>query len=399
VVLTPSLEQGRIHVDYLVEEDRPWSLYSSFSNTGTEDTRKWRQRFGFTNTQLTGHDDVLRVDYVTDGFHDIDALFGSYESLIPGVVAGSPLEGMRWHVGGAHTKYSSEVGIGVASSGASTQEIFGGETVLLDFGLVQTVHQSGGLFVDLGAGLRWMDIDMTNLSQFSARMPFVVPSLTLQIEDLEQGRMRYGHFALEKSVPSLAGTNSDDFDDFEAAGGRLGLDDDWLVLRWDAGWRFQLGRPSRASRAGLGRRSEIELSTEGQYAFGNRLIPQEQGVAGGLYSVRGYPQSVVSGDTVYIGHAEYRYHWPLSLVQPAPAWFLDWDLILKAFSDFGYAQNSNGGIDEGGENLASLGVGAELLLRHNLSLRLDHGIALTEVDHGRTSAGDSETHLSAVVRY
>ncbi|HXZ84780.1 MAG TPA: ShlB/FhaC/HecB family hemolysin secretion/activation protein, partial [Myxococcota bacterium] len=366
----------------------------------TEDTRKWRQRFGFTHTQLTGLDDVLRLDYVTDGFNDINAFFGAYEGLIPGVSENSWLDGVRWRWGASRTKYSSEVGIGVATGGVSTREVFEGDNWMLSLGLVKTIHQSGGLFVDAGAGLRWMDIDMTNLSQFSARMPFAIPSLTLEIEDLGPGAVRYAHFALEKSVPALAGTSHGDFEDFETAGGRLDLDDDWTVLRWDAGWRFQPGAPRRAGTRALSLRwHEIEFSTEGQYSFNNRLIPQEQGVVGGLYTVRGYPQSAVAGDSIFVGHAEYRYHLPLELAQAASARWLNWDLILKGFFDFGFARNGSGGIDEGNESLASVGVGCELQLRQNLSLRLDHGIALAEIDHGRTEPGDSETHLSAVVRY
>jgi hypothetical protein len=398
VVLTPTLEPGRIHLDYIVEEERPWSLYSSFSNTGPEDTEEWRQRFGFTHQQLTGLDDVLRVDYVTDGFDDIHALFATYEGLLPGALGGRRFEGLRWRLGAARTEYSSEVGVAVGlgggvSGGAATTEIFEGETLGLELGLVQTVHQARNLFVDVGAGVRWMDVDMTNLTQFSTSMPFVIPGLLLRVESLRPRSLRYAHVTLEKSVPGLAGTSHDDFEEFEAVGGRLELDDDWLALRWDAGLRFEPGSARR--------RHEIELSTQGQYAFDNRLIPQEQGVAGGLYSVRGYPQSVVAGDSVFVGRAEYRHHWPLARVRNASLWS-DWDLILKGFFDLGYAVSHDSGSDlpdEGSETLASVGVGIELLLRRNLSLRLDHGIALRDVDHESVESGDGETHLSAVLRY
>jgi hypothetical protein len=354
--------------------------------------------------QLTGLDDVLRFDYVTDGFDDIHAAFATYEGLLPAFLGGNLFEGLRWRLGAARTEYSSEVGVAVGlgggvSGGATTTEIFEGETLGLELGLVQTVYQDRNLFVDVGAGVRWMDIDMTNLTQFSTSMPFAIPGLLLRIESLRPGSLRYAHLTLEKSVPGLAGTSSDDFEEFETVGGRLELDDDWLALRWDAGLRFAPG--ARYRRSAAGRRHEIELSTQGQYAFDNRLIPQEQGVAGGLYSVRGYPQSVVSGDSVFIGRAEYRYHWPLGLAASGSLWS-DWDLILKTFFDLGYAVNHDAGSDlpdEGSETLSSVGVGIELLLRRNLSLRLDHGIALTDVDHERVESGDGETHLSAIVRY
>ena len=61
VVITPTLTPGIVNLDYLVSEDKPWSISSSISNTGTDQTGDWRQRFSYANYQLTGHDDVLLV--------------------------------------------------------------------------------------------------------------------------------------------------------------------------------------------------------------------------------------------------------------------------------------------------------------------------------------------------
>lgn len=58
---------------------------------------------------------------------------------------------------------------------------------------------------------------------------------------------------------------------------------------------------------------EIAMRFSGQYAFNDRLIPNEQAVAGGLYTVRGYPESVVAGDTAIYGSVEYRFHLPRAL--------------------------------------------------------------------------------------
>jgi hemolysin activation/secretion protein len=417
VVLTPTLEPGRINVDYVVEEERPWSFYSSLSDTGTDRTGDWRQRFGFTRQQLFGLDDALRLDYVTDGFDDIHAFFGSYEGLMPDALGGRWFEGLRWRVGGASTEYEAKVPFGIAAGdGGSTKEIFAGKTRQLELGLAQTVYQNQSLFVDVGAGVRWMQIDTTNLTVLDARSRVLVPGITLQIENRGPGSQRYANLALESGRGS-------GFDDLEEAGGRVALDDRWLALRWDAGLRFSPGvRSWRRSPGASELRHELQLSTEGQYAFDDRILPHEQGVLGGLYTVRGYPQSVVSGDSIFIARAEYRYHWPLGL---SPNGFLgsDWDLILKGFLDLGYARSHEGSYmgrcqvgaddedndifqpcsldtpDSGTESLASVGVGFELMLRRNLSLRLDYGIALTELEDERTERGDTETHLSAVVRY
>lgn len=391
VVLTPTLQPGRINVDYIVEEERPWSVYSGFSDTGTRNTDRWRQRFGFAHQQLTGLDDVLRLDYVTDGFDDIDAFFGSYEGLIPGV-AGSWFDGMRWRLGASRSEYHSEVLLGGASG---SDEIFAGRTKQLELGVTQNVYQSGGLFIDVGAGARWMDVDLTNLTIFDADAKFLIPGLTLQIEDRGPGSIRYAGLTYERAKSSGFSATDDFF-------GREDLDDDWTALRWNAGIRFEPGSRRRAIgvRPASERRHEIELSTEGQYGFGHRLIPQEQGVIGGLYTVRGYPQSLVAGDSIYIGRAEYRYHLPLSLAQGSSL-TRDWNLVLRSFFDLGYTVTEDSSLapDGGSDRLASVGIGAELVIRRNLSLRLDYGIALEALEDEEVESGDSEAHLSAIVRY
>ena len=105
------------------------------------------------------------------------------------------------------------------------------------------------------------------------------------------------------------------------------------------------GSPSRSTLA-----HEIVIATRGQRSFGDRLVPQFQQVAGGMFTVRGYEQSIVAGDNAVIGSAEYRYHFartldpgaePIELpvigpfqLQPRTVFARpDWDLILKAFMD------------------------------------------------------------------
>ena len=68
------------------------------------------------------------------------------------------------------------------------------------------------------------------------------------------------------------------------------------------------GSPSRSTLA-----HEIVIATRGQYSFDDRLVPQFQQVAGGMFTVRGYEQSIVAGDSAVIGSAEYRYHFARTL--------------------------------------------------------------------------------------
>ena len=77
------------------------------------------------------------------------------------------------------------------------------------------------------------------------------------------------------------------------------------------GW----GDPALA--VALDARARAALSTRGQIRFDDRLVPQFQQVAGGMFTVRGYEQSIVAGDSVVIGSAEYRFHLP-RMLDPGP---------------------------------------------------------------------------------
>jgi hemolysin activation/secretion protein len=157
------------------------------------------------------------------------------------------------------------------------------------------------------------------------------------------------------------------------------------------------------------------LNVRGQYAFDYRLIPNAEQVVGGLYSVRGYPESVVAGDSVIIGTAEYRFHVPRALsIQPEPSKFMgrdfrarpqqqfgrpDWDLVLRAFVDAARVTNSDRLSFERDETLVGAGLGAELLLYQNVSVRMDWGMALVEVQNQDVKVGSNRFHFVFTVLF
>ena len=134
---------------------------------------------------------------------------------------------------------------------------------------------------------------------------------------------------------------------------------------------------------------------------------------GGFHTLRGYPQATIASDSALLLSAEYRYHWPRSW-RPEPARDLpllgpfrvapqrvygrpDWDLVLRTFVDWGRAFFSDAVAGEEDETLYSFGVGIELVLRRNVSLRIDYGIAGADVRD--VESGDTETHFTATFRY
>lgn len=203
--------------------------------------------------------------------------------------------------------------------------------------------------------------------------------------------------------------------------GRADPDSEWVALQWTftqgvflepllnrAAWED----PSTPESSTLAH--EVVLGVQGQYAFDNRLIPQSQQTVGGLYTVRGYPQSVVAGDTVLIGTAEYRFHVPRAFeVTPEPGQLFgrtfrhapqyvygrpDWDLILKGFVDVGRTWQSDREPFESNETLVGAGIGAELHLRRNLNLRVDWGFALRELGD-EADRGANRVHIVATLLF
>jgi hemolysin activation/secretion protein len=162
----------------------------------------------------------------------------------------------------------------------------------------------------------------------------------------------------------------------------------------------------------------------GQYAFDNRLVPGFQRVAGGMYSVRGFKQSLVAGDSVFLGSLEYRFHLPRAcavgapinlpgfgefrLVPEQPGGRPDWDLIFKLFVDAGRVLTSDRERFEDHYTLVGAGAGVELQIRRNVTMRLDGGWALDDVtrrgtpgqpDTELTDRGDFEANFSITTLY
>jgi hemolysin activation/secretion protein len=138
---------------------------------------------------------------------------------------------------------------------------------------------------------------------------------------------------------------------------------------------------------------EIFLRNWGQYS-GDRLIPQHERIAGGLRTVRGYPQAFIAGDTVVISRGEYRLHIPrLFPINPDPIELPligkfrlfpqqvfgapDWDLILRAFIDAAQVRQVDIQVGEENVDVIGLGLGLELQVKSNFIARFDWGNART----------------------
>lgn len=395
-------EPNSVALDYLVHETKPWLAYLQVSNTGTDATNEWRERLGFVHNQVTGRDDIFRADFVTASFDDSYAAIVSYEAPFIGT------DLLRAKVYGNWSDYTAR-DIGLPGQDLTgTTWTFGGE-------VIGTVYQKKSYFVDAFAGIRSEAIEVENdLAATSGDTDFLIGSVGLRSEQSVPTRSIYSEVALDFV---LSGGDEDQIPGL----GRLRAEDSWTMLRWDTGASFYIepllapGGWKQESGFGSTLASEIALGFRGQYSFGDRLIPQQQHVVGGLYSVRGYEQSAAAGDSAFVVSAEYRVHIPQLLgissetgslfgepfrFRPDRAYgSADWDLILAAFVDYGQTMVEDADSFESDEDLLGVGLGLGFEFRRNLRVRADWGFALEDLENGRTESGDSELHVVATLAF
>ena len=417
VAVTSGQKTGEVALDYLVSENKPWLAYLQTSNTGTESTSKWRHRFGFIHNQLTGNDDILAAEYTTSGIDEPEAqsASGSYEAPFFG------MDRLRWRAYGSWSRFEATV-----NSGGTFGENFNGHEWRLGGEMIANVFQDKQLFVDALAGVTWWHILVNNdaIDQTGEADAFLFHT-GLRLERMTDVANTLASVTLELNCPSLAGSDEDDYERL----GRTLPDGDWVLLRWDLLQSFYIeplldpdawkdvSTPKSSTLA-----HELAFQFRGQFAMdGYRMIPQNERVIGGFFTVRGYPESTTAGDTAVIATAEYRMHiprmlnlqadpsrTPLPLIGTPFRWAPqtvygrpDWDLIFRTFFDVGRVSNVDRMSFEEDFTLMGAGIGVELQFTPHFNVRCDWGVPLRDMDSpGQTvQAGDHRFHFVATVLY
>lgn len=417
IAIAPGEEPQEATVDYLIGENKPWTAYFQLSNTGTEATSEWRQRFGFVHNQLSDHDDILRVDYITGNFDASHSLNISYEFPLLS-------DKLKLRTYGGYAEYTaSDVGF--------ADETFDGENLNVGTELVANLWQRRSLFLDGIAGIKWQSVDVNNtLLQQQGEDDFFTPYLGLILEQYTDDSSTFASVTTSWNMDELDAENKDRL-------GRPGVDSYFTVVRFAAEhstfleplfnkWGWFQGDDGKGLQ---NLTHEVSASLRGQWAVDNRLIPNEEDVAGGLFSVRGYPESVVAGDDVIIASLEYRFHLPTAFGTSEPGRWgdkrmtevfgsdfrwrpqqefgrADWDLIFKAFIDFGNTDSVDKQPGEESDTLVGTGVGLELVFKRNLSMRLDWGVALTDAgpidlstNEREVESGSNRLHFLMTLSY
>lgn len=397
-------EEGGVQLDYLLTENTPWTAYFQISNTGTKNTNRWRERFGFVHSQLTNNDDIFKLEYATAGFKASHAVMPSYEFPLMTNV-------LRAKLYGSWSEFT-------ASDVGAFGEEFRGRSWVLGGEVAWTVLQMKDTFVDVIGGMRFENIKIEGQQRNSVvktgEESFWLPYVGARIQRDTDASHSFAQATYEFTANDGDQAEVDNM-------GRANADTGWSVIHWDSEQSLYI-EPLFDPRdpANMTLAHEVAVWFRGQYGFSNKLIPSAQGVAGGLYSVRGYPESVVAGDWVYFAGFEYRFHLPPALSSGAPGTVLgrefryvpqgpygraDWDLIFKGFLDYGHSHINYKQDAEENEDLASVGLGLELQVYRNVNLRVDWGFPLLGVNKGANSggqpvdSGDSRLHLSATLSF
>ncbi|MBB83959.1 MAG: hypothetical protein CL931_09145 [Deltaproteobacteria bacterium] len=446
--LSPGEEPGQVTLDYRVLEAKPWFVYGQGSNTGTNRTNLWQQRYGFTHRQLTDRDDILSIEYLNTGFDDVNAVAARYQAPFFGAERPSwmnhrrgdsewlewvPRDDIPWW-GVDRLRWEAEFSWSLSEVGtASTflnvaNDLVRSESALYGARFIYEVYQHKNFFVDVWGGLRLQDLDVENRSPASptrGQALLVVPRFGVHAERISELSAFTADFDFSAQVNEIEPSNR------EALGRdrstdryqQLGFALNWTaylepILNPDA-WRD----PSTHTSSTLAH--ELAVSFRSLYTLDEaRTIPQANATLGGLYSVRGYPQSIAVGDDLYVATVEYRFHVPRALpikreplnlpllgdFRASPQQVFgrpDWDLIFRAFVDVGHTERNDafrpaGELDQ---TLLSAGVGAELQILSNIRARLDWAFALEDEervnrnDRDGIQRGDSEIHALFSIVY
>lgn len=400
--LSSAEKPGGVVLDYLVNESRPWFIYGQISNTGTAATNELRERIGVVHNQLFNRDDIASLDFITSNLDEANAVFGSYSFPV--------IFPDKLRVRG-YGSWGDFAAVTPAVSAGGPPDEFAGSSWLGGVELTASPWAFRNVAIDFTVGIAMQSVEVDNRTLLlRGEADLVTPYVSARFERESEIYSFNGSIGYE--------TNLEDTPTTELVRlGRLDTNSSYDLLKAEfAGSMFLEPLLKRTGTLA----HELAINIRGQYALGNnRLIPQKEMAIGGMFSVRGYPESVVAGDRAFFASAEYRFHYPRSLRPasvkedpvagaapredrnqlfgrpftyrpPRPYARPDWDLIFRAFVDAGATQINDGTAaprpEDRDQNLLGAGIGFELQLFRNFNLRADAGWALSEVKTGFDSS-------------
>ena len=385
-----------------------WQFTIELNDTGIEDDNELRERFSLSKTDWLASLDYFALDFETDSFDRQYSVSLLYDS--------TPLVG-DWYLSAAafynydrfeniedenlqdillENERQTEIDDISWGAGAYAMNLVGYQDWLLNWGF----------------GIRWEEVDTDDLRIFegNGKNQFALPGIKLQLQTLTDSRHQIqSYLAFEWNEPSLADTKetsrefdvSVEFGPFEptvALRGKVDIPTDFQIFTAQYDHRIALDQSliSQASH-------QLRLRASGQFSFSEPLLPSFQRSIGGVYSTRGYDDSVLSGDKALDIGLEYR--WLIPQFNDYSPWlflFVDWasvnryavvttirvlDSPIERFNEL----ERDIEVEEASSDLSSLGVGLDVVHHTYGSLYLAVAQALDD-DEVSTEAGDIRLH-------
>ena len=367
VALQAADDPGQVDATIRVTDEKPWRASAYVDNTGTSSTGNTRLGVGFSHANLSDHDDVLNVQYITSPGHFSDVKI---------VGAGYRLPVYRW--GGivdALAGYSS-VNSGTVQgvfNVSGSGDVFGLRYTQL-LGRIESYDHRLAIGLDYRA--------YKNNVTFSTAPDQLVPNITVRPVSLAYtgrlssiGQDLSFNVSYARNIPG--GANGDD-DAFAATGQRDQATPKYNVVRENVAYSRLLPKDF------------IFRAVANAQQTHDILVAGEQFGMGGVDSVRGYHEREVAND---IG-------WRASLEAYGPdfgSWFgKAWRARALIFTDAARGHD-NTPQQNPDSKLGSYGAGVRANMGKSLAIRLD--LARVTHDAGTRVTGDYHANFAVAYSY
>lgn len=364
---------GAINAKLKVEDLPPDYAFVSLNNTGNDETGQFRLTGGYQFSNLFDRDHNLSLSYTTspDDFSAVKQFAASY--TVPFYKTGGEINLFLAR---------SDVDSGVV---AQTFSVSGAGTMAL-MHYKHTFLQRGAYKqqVDIGLDYKLFDNDV-GIVGVSGSAPGSGKVLSLPVSlayiGSWQGAGNSVNFNIAAYQNLSGGSNNSDID---YAALRTGATADWSLFRYGISYDHLI----KANWFG-------RIKVSGQQSS-DELIAGEQFGIGGLYSVRGFDQRSVLGDSGYQANLE--------LWMPA---FSKYEIRPLVFFDYGHVElNMPLASDTPELDISSIGTGLRWPIVNKLNLVLDIAYVTDGTEEYQTFApsnakekGDIKGHIDVFYRF
>ncbi|MCK5000441.1 MAG: ShlB/FhaC/HecB family hemolysin secretion/activation protein [Anaerohalosphaera sp.] len=370
-------EADTLAVDYNIYEISPWHWFAHVDNAGTKD-RRWAPRFGVINTNVTGRDDkfigVIHAPVDDRLSKDDYSIFASYDVPVWGPK-------LRFTVFGGRSEFEVNGGNNIEFLGNGY--VYGGT---LKYNAVQ--HK--GWFGDVYATLSREKSKVTS-SLFAQRLgsKVYIDMFTIGTEVHRSNDMSKTSFDINRG--ERIGGSGQRY--YKAA--RNNAKSDFAIWTFSADHQQYL-KSDKVER--------VQMSAK--YIRPNeRLVPAKMTTFGGMYSVRGYNESIIVADGGVLASLQYEYDLVKKnqLVNPDYKLSQNRKPLFKkiapvAFFDYGRADTKDsvaGEYDE--QELYSVGGGIVWEKNDNVSGGVYYGYPLKDLKN--SDKGDGRLNVYFALRW